>query len=124
MTEQTIQHAVQALYRAMLAHDIAALDRLCADTCVYVHSNGIVENKAEFLRGVHDGLYEYEVVAPTEERIETTGDTAVLFDILDFQGGQRGQPHPLVRLITTLVWKRGGDGWRLTHRHATRIPMA
>ncbi len=118
----TIETSLAALYRAMLAHDIAALDGLCAGHCTYVHSNGVVENKAAFLEGVRNGTYEYEIVRPTEQRIDIVGDTAVVFDILDFQGGPRGQPHPRVRLITTLVWRRLDGAWRMTHRHATRIP--
>ena len=34
-----VEAAVRALYRAMLAHDLAALDDLLADDVVYVHSN-------------------------------------------------------------------------------------
>jgi ketosteroid isomerase-like protein len=117
-----IETSLAALYRAMLAHDIAALDDLCSAQCIYVHSNGVVENKAEFLEGVRNGTYGYEIVRPAEQRIDSSGDTAVVFDILDFQGGPRGQPHPRVRLITTLIWRRESDTWRLTHRHATRIP--
>lgn len=122
MPAATIAGSVQALYRAMLAHDIAALDALLAEDCVYVHSTGVVETKAEFLAGVRDGLYEYEHVRPATERVSAGTDMAVVFGILDFRGGPRGAAHWPVQLITTLVWARGTGGWRLTHRHATRIP--
>ena len=118
----SIEDAVRDLYRAMLAHDIAALDALLADDVVYVHSTGLAETKTEFLNGVRDGLYEYELVRPISERIVQSDGLAVVYTVLDFQGGARGKVHPPVKLITTLVWARPDDGWRMIVRQATRIP--
>jgi Domain of unknown function (DUF4440) len=110
------------LYRAMLAHDIAALDDLLAETCIYIHSTGLAENKQAFLAGVRDGLYEYEIVRPISEQFFLSGELAAIYSVLDFQGGPRGQPHPRVRLLTSLIWTRHGDAWRLGLRQATRVP--
>ena len=120
MSEESIQQAVRALYDAMLAHDIAALDALLAEDAAYVHSPGFTETKPAFLNGVRDGLYEYQVARPVSERIMCSGDMAVVYSLLDFQGGPRGQAHPPVQLITTLVWMRRGGAWLLVLRHATR----
>jgi len=120
MSEETIRQAVQALYDAMLAHDIPALDALLAEDSEYVHSPGFTETKPDFLNGVRDGLYEYEVVRPVSERIMLSGNMAVVYSQLDFRGGPRGQAHPPVQLITTLVWMRREGAWRLVLRHATR----
>src|ERR1700742_3048049 len=99
-----MEEAVAALYRAMLAHDIAALDALLSDDMVYIHSTGLSETKQQFLDGVRDGLYEYERVVPETQRKVVDGDMAMVYAILDFIGGPRGVPHPPVRLVTTLVW--------------------
>jgi len=120
MSEETIEQVVRALYDAMLAHDVAALDRLLAEDAVYVHSPGFAEDKAAFLQGVLDGLYEYEVVRPVSERIMRAEGMAVVYSLLGFQGGPRGQEHPPMQLITTLVWMRRGGDWRLVLRQATR----
>ncbi len=117
-----IEDAVRDLYRAMLAHDLGALDALLADDVVYVHSTGLAETKAEFLDGVRAGLYEYERIQPVSERIMHADDLAVAYTVIDFQGGRRGQVHPPVKLITTLVWVRRDNAWRMTVRQATRIP--
>lgn len=121
MDRAEIETATAALYRAMLAHDIAALDALLAEDVVYVHSPGFAETKRAFLDGVRDGLYEYERVRPTAPQIRISGDLATVHDVLDFQGGPRGVAHAPVRLITTLVWAREAAGWRLCLRHATRM---
>jgi ketosteroid isomerase-like protein len=124
--EIAMEYAVAALYRAMLAHDLAALDGLLAEDVVYIHSTGLAETKAAFLDGVRDGLYEYERVLPESQRIVESGDLAMVYAVLDFAGGLKGMPHPPTRLITTLVWRRmplsPEAGWRLILRQATRIP--
>ncbi len=117
-----VEAAVRALYRAMLAHDLAALDDLLADDVVYVHSTGLAETKRQFLDGVRDGLYEYERVRPVSETIHASGDMASVYTTLDFMGGERGRPHPPVTLITTLVWVCQAGTWRMLLRQATRVP--
>jgi ketosteroid isomerase-like protein len=52
--------AEQALYRAMIAQDFAALGAILADDVVYIHATMIAEYKAGYLVGVRNGLYEYE----------------------------------------------------------------
>jgi hypothetical protein len=122
MVMTVVETAVGELYRAMLAHDLGALDALLDSAAIYVHSTGLAETKTEFLDGVRDGLYEYERVEPASQRIQQSGDLAVVYTVLQFQGGARGQPHPPVTLITTLVWVRHGGTWRLSSRQATRVP--
>jgi ketosteroid isomerase-like protein len=117
-----MEQMVADLYRAMLAHDIPALDRLLSDDVVYVHSTGLAETKRQFLDGVRDGLYEYVRVRPTQQRIVVSGDMAMVYDVLDFMGGPRGTAHQPVRLITTLVWMRQNGAWQMIVRQATRIP--
>ena len=117
-----MEPTLTALYQAMLAHDILALDMLLADDVVYVHSTGLAETKSEFLNGIREGLYEYERVRPETQRIEQSGDLAMVYSILDFIGGARGKSHPPTRLITTLVWRREHGRWRMVVRQATRIP--
>ena len=95
-----MEQAVSALYRAMLAHDLTALDALLAETCVYIHSTGVVEDKTAFVAGVRDGLYEYERVRPELQHIVVSGEMAMVYAILDFIGGPRGVSHPPTRLIT------------------------
>lgn len=117
-----MEQAVAALYRAMLGHDIPALSALLSDDCVYVHSTGLTESKAQFLDGVRDGLYVYDRVAPESQRIVVNGDMAMVYAILDFLGGPRGAGYAPTRLVTTLVWTWQDGRWRLILRQATRIP--
>lgn len=118
----TPREAIDALYRAMLAHDLPALAGLLDADLVYVHSPGFAETRQPFLDGVRDGLYVYERVRPIHETITETADMAAVYTTLDFMGGPAGQDHPPVTLLTTLVWRRSADGWKLLLRQATRVP--
>ncbi len=46
-------------FDAMIALDLVTLDRLIADDLRFVHSNGVVEDKAEFLRKLRVGERRY-----------------------------------------------------------------
>jgi len=50
--------AEQALYRAMIAQDIGALDTMLADDVVYIHSTAVAETKDGYFAGIRAGVYE------------------------------------------------------------------
>lgn len=58
MSETMVSRAVaseQARFTAMSANDLDALEDLLEDDLHYVHANGMVEDKAEFLRKIRSG---------------------------------------------------------------------
>ena len=120
----TLQQATEALYAAMLAHDLPAMDRLLHPDCTYIHSPGFAETKAVFLAGMRDGAYVYEQVAPQESRFIEDGDLGVVYATLAFMGGAIGVAHPAITLLTTLVWRRVDGAWQLWLRQATRVASA
>ena len=122
MSDATLEDAMRALYAAMLAHDIPALEQLLTEDSVYIHSTGLTETRAAFLNGVRDGLYEYQRVRPVSETIRQSGDLAAVYTVLDFMGGKRGLAHKPVTLLTTLIWERRDRIWRMSLRQATRVP--
>jgi len=118
---KTIEDAVGALHRAMLADDAEAFDVLLADEVVYVHSGGATENKQAYLDAVRDGYWEYTRVKPESQHIVKSEDMAMVHAVLDFEGGKRGEIHRPLRLFTTLVWMRRQGMWKLISRQATKL---
>ena len=116
-----IRAAEAALYRAMIAKDIAALDTILADDVCYIHSPGFAENKAEYLAGVKRGLYDYEAITSRNVTIKLLGDAAVMHGLVEMKVSEAGKPRVLLHLLFTLVWVRDG-AWRLFLRQATRVP--
>lgn len=113
--------AEQALYRAMIAQDFAALDAILADDVLYIHSTAVTETKDGYIAGVRAGLYEYGSIESDEVTVRRYGDVAVQTGKVRMLVGARGRPKALINLLFTLLWKREPDGWRLWQRHATRI---
>lgn len=122
MSEYDVVAAEQALYRAMIAQDFAALDALLAEDVVYIHSTAVAETKQGYFDGVRQGLYEYEAIASHEVTTRFCGDVAIQTGMVGMTVGARGGPRAPIRLLFTLVWKHETGGWRLWQRQATRMP--
>ena len=119
-----VRAAEQALYRAMVARDFAALERLLAPDVVYVHSTAVAEDRVAYLAGVADGLYEYASVTSHDAQVRIHGDGAFTHGICAMRVGAKGEPPVRIHLLFLLAWVRDGGAWRLVHRHATRVPDA
>jgi ketosteroid isomerase-like protein len=117
-----ITEAEQALYRAMIAQDFAALDALLAADVVYIHSTAVAETKGGYLAGVRNGLYEYSAISSSDVTIRHHGEVAIQTGTVRMNVGARGTAPAPITLLFTLVWKREQQGWRLWQRHATRMP--
>ena len=59
MTEADIMRLEDERYAAMLAKDVAALERLLHPDLVYMHSSGIADTKASYIAGVRDRVWDY-----------------------------------------------------------------
>ena len=116
-----IAAAERALYRAMIAPDLAALDAILADDSVYIHSTAVGENKQGYLDGVQDGLYEYGSIDSDDVSVRYCGDVAIQTGTVRMTVSARGHPKTPIALLFTLVWKREAQGWRLWQRQATRL---
>ena len=116
-----IRAAEAALYRAMIAKDIAALDTILADEVHYIHSPGFAENKAEYLAGVKKGRYDYAAITSRNVTVKLLGDAALMHGLVEMKVSETGKPRELLHLLFTLVWVRD-RAWRLILRQATRVP--
>jgi len=120
--ERAVRAAEAALYRAMIAKDYEALDRILAPDLVYVHSTAVAESKRAYLDGVRKGLYEYAAIDSRDVRIRIGGDLAVMSGIVDMCVGEAGRDKSMTQLLFALVWVRQDGAWRLEYRQATRMP--
>ena len=121
---EEIAAAELALYRAMIAQDFVAMDALLADDVVYIHSTAVAEDKAGYLAGVRDGLYDYGTIESSNVTVRNHGDVAIQTGAVVMSVAARGEPKAPITLLFTLVWKREEQGWRLWQRQATRVARA
>ncbi len=113
--------AEQALYRAQIAGDVAAIGPMLADDLVYIHSTGVAESKAEYLAGVANKRYEYGRIDSRDTRMRVAGAAATIDGIVDMTVSAHGAPKELIHLLFCLIWSRQDARWRLTFRQATRM---
>jgi hypothetical protein len=113
--------AEDARYRAMQEADLAALDALCADELSYAHSSGVRDTKAEYLGKVASGYYRYHRIDHPVERVEVTGDAAVVVGRMTADLDVDGVGKTIDNLALA-VWTRASGTWRLLAYAPTRLP--
>ena len=115
---QTVFDLEDQRFRAMATSDIALLDELLATDLHYVHANGFVEDKAEFIRKITSGERTYSrFVAIGREARQESGFTFVFGDAdveVDRPAGRLKN-----RLTYTAIY-RDGPGPRFMAWHAVK----
>ena len=113
----------QERQRALVEEDHAGLERLFADDLLYVHTTGLVQDKAQYLDYARHAV-RYLAVARGELQVRLFGDGLALMsgpqcNLLQKRGG--GEPVRAEGFATQL-WVKGGEGWRIASFHGTRVP--
>ncbi len=109
---------------AMLAADAGALDDLLTPDCLYVHSTGAAQNKAEFIAALKGGAMKYQVlryVAPPQVRLYGS-ETAVLTGTMQIEvalpDGRTAKPT----VVVTALYVVKNDRWQLASYQSTNAP--
>jgi hypothetical protein len=122
--DRAVAQAVEALTRAMLNPDRAALEAITHDSLSYGHSAGRIENKAQFIANLVERGNPFGEINISEQTIQVVGgdDAIVRHNFTGHTtGGGRMTP---VRIGILQVWKKQGTNWRLFARQAFVRPAA
>jgi Domain of unknown function (DUF4440) len=112
-----VQQAGETLSKLMIAPDRAALGRLFADELSYGHSDGRVQNKAEFTDALVNGKSVFKSIALFDQTISLVGDIAIVRHRFEADAISNGVPaQPRIRILQ--VWQKQGGAWRLLVRQA------
>lgn len=111
----------QQRQQALMSEDQAAIERLFADTLVYVHTTGMVQNKAQYLEYARTAV-RYLEVQRGELNVQVLGEGVLLMsgpqcNVLQKRSG--GDP---IRAegFASQVWVKGEQGWQMALFHGTR----
>ena len=109
--------------RALVEEDHARIAALFADDLLYVHTTGLVQDKAQYLDYARHAV-RYLAVERGELRLRFFGDDLALMsgpqcNLLQKRAG--GDPVRAEGFATQL-WVRGAEGWRIASFHGTRSP--
>ena len=108
-------------FDAMTRRDTAALQRLLHQDLVYIHSNALIEDKAQHISAIAAGRLVYQKMTPTNTRVRRYGKTALTNGTVQVQGLLNGTPFEL-RLSYTAVYRKKRGTWQLLNWQSTRIP--
>ncbi|MBH3437036.1 nuclear transport factor 2 family protein [Pseudomonas citronellolis] len=108
--------------RVLVEEDHAGLERLFADDLLYVHTTGLVQDKAQYLDYARHAV-RYLAVARGELQVRLFGDGLALMsgpqcNLLQKRGG--GEPVRAEGFATQL-WVKEEAGWRIASFHGTRV---
>lgn len=108
-----VKRADQARLAAMMAGDGAALGRLMSDELKFVHSDGRVETKSEYVRNLMAGDTQYaEARTHDVQALEPARDVVILI------GAQQMRKRLLttwseIKLRYLAVWRNEAGTWRM-----------
>lgn len=118
--ETAVASAVEILKKAMIDADKTALENIAADDLSYGHSNGKVEDKAEFVRAIVSGESDFVTINLTEQTIKIAGNAAIVRHKLSATTNNSGKPGT-ANLALLMVWQKQKGSWKLLARQAVKI---
>jgi ketosteroid isomerase-like protein len=121
--EAAVAQAVEALRKAFFEQDKTQLEALCAEELSYGHSDGRVENKAQFINGVMTRKAILKSLALSDHAITVVGTTAIARHTWASESETDGKPTS-TKIGVLQVWQKQGDTWKLLARQSVRPPQA
>ena len=117
--QDTVEEAEAEWARALIAADSAALDAIYADDLVYIHSNGSVDTKREWLGAIEGGRIDFSAVTPRDSKVRNYGSIAVVNALRDVVLNTRPMT---IQYLTVYV---NDDGrWRIVTQQTATLPGA
>ena len=117
---ETLKQLEKRRYELMVKKDLAALREMLADDLVYTHSNGLTENKEQYLAGLASGKSVYHAVEPEETQVRLYGNMAILNGIAKVDIELNGQKTTLRLKYTDAYVKRNGK-WQFVTWQSLRM---
>jgi ketosteroid isomerase-like protein len=110
-----------ARFRAMVRQDLRGVDTLLAPELTYIHSDGGLESKTQFLATLQTGRLRYRTIDPSELEARVYGNVGVVTG-RSRMGVRAGRKLLQFSIRFTAMYRRVGNGWLLVAWQATRIP--
>ena len=112
-----IREASAGWREAAIKQDKGGLDRWLADDLVYAHSNGLTQNKAEYIASVTKGPAHYETFQESDTKITIYGIAAVLTGFEDVKPS-KGESYRVRRLE---VYVQHNGRWQMAAHQSARV---
>jgi Domain of unknown function (DUF4440) len=121
--EAAVAQAVEALRKAILGQEKTHLEALCAEQLSYGHSDGRVQNKAEFIEGVMTRKALLKALTFSDHTITIVGDDAIARHTWTSESETDGKATS-TKIGVLQVWQKQGGTWKLLARQSFRTSPA
>jgi ketosteroid isomerase-like protein len=118
--EAAVKQNVEALREALLKADKAQLERLSSEQLSYGHSDGRVQNKAEFIDGVITRKATVKSINFPDLKVAVAGDAAIARHLYESESETDGKPNS-VKIGALEVWQKQGGNWKLLARQGYKL---
>ena len=118
--EAAVDKAVEALRKAVLTADKGELEKLTAAQVTYGHSDGRVQNKAQFVDGVITRKATVKSLTFPELTVAVVGDTAIARHLYEFESETDGKTNN-VKIGALQVWQKQDGNWKLLARQGFKL---
>jgi ketosteroid isomerase-like protein len=120
--EKAVGEAVEKLKKAIVDADEAALSKLTSPLLSYGHSNGLLEDKKEFIRAITSGESHFTRLDISDQTITISGDLAIVRHKLAGDTANKGKDPGQVKLGVLYAWQKVKGNWLLMGRQAYKLP--
>jgi hypothetical protein len=110
-----------ARFTAMVRGDLTALDTLLGPELSYIHSDGVLESKAQFLATLRTGRLRYQAIEPGDLKTRLYGDVGVVTG-RSRMGVIAGSELLQFSVRFTAIYRHTAKSWVLVAWQATRLP--
>jgi hypothetical protein len=121
--EAAVAQAVEALRKAILGQAKTQLETLTAAQLSYGHSDGRVQNKAEFIEGVMTRKAILKSLTLSDHTIAIVGTDAIARHTWTSESETDGKLTS-TKIGVLQVWQQHGGHWQLLARQAFRTQQA
>ena len=118
--QKGILESESARFSAMMNRDTIALQRLISTELIYVHSNGLVESKADFIHSVGSGKIVYSTMVSASNQVVHWNRTATINGIIQVKGVSHGNPFD-IKLRYLSVYKKERRVWKLIRWQSLKV---
>ena len=116
-----LKAAETARFRANVDADAKVLGQVLDDALEYVHSNGELNTKAEFIESLTSGKRDYVATTFDIQGVRILGDVAIIRGTAQVTVADNGQSRDL-DLGYTDIWVWKDHRWQMTAWRSARMP--
>jgi ketosteroid isomerase-like protein len=119
--EAAVKKAVEEMRTAYIKKDKAQLEAMTAPQLTYSHSDGRIQDRAEFIKGVMDRKATVKSLEYPDMTIHIDGDIAIVRHLWVSDTELDGKTTN-TKIGVMQVWHRQGGGWKLLARSSYKLP--